>query len=96
MKLSRTQRDALMFLVALEMRRVPMPFSGPDLLRIINKDRWAEVARQNYQAGMRTLEKHGLITITREYGQPLKFALTDEGRMHGEVILSDRTQENEE
>ncbi|MGL5215861.1 MAG: hypothetical protein ACRC8R_12095 [Aeromonas hydrophila] len=85
-----------MLLVALEMRREPMPFPGPRLLEMINKNRWADVARQNYQAGMRTLEKHGLITITREYARPLMLSLTDEGRMHGEVVLSDRTQEDEE
>ncbi|MGL5774918.1 MAG: hypothetical protein ACRCYB_06185, partial [Aeromonas veronii] len=72
-----------MLLVMLEGRGVPMPFSSPRILDMINSDRWTEVARQNYQAGMRTLEGHGLISITREYGQPLKLALTDEGRMHG-------------
>ncbi|ANZ52223.1 hypothetical protein Ahp2_41 [Aeromonas phage Ahp2] len=94
-KLSRTQRDALMLLVVLERRGVPMPFPGPRVLDMVNSDRWTPVARQNFQAGMKTLEAHGLVTISREYGQPLKLTLTDEGRMHGEVILSDRTQGDE-
>ncbi|MGL4753742.1 MAG: hypothetical protein ACRCXB_15285 [Aeromonadaceae bacterium] len=84
-----------MLLVVLEGREVAMPFPGPRLLEFINSDRWTPVARQNFQAGMATLEKHGLITIAREYAQPLKLALTDEGRMHGEVIYRDRTQGDE-
>lgn len=84
-----------MLLVVLESRRAPMPFPGPEVLRLINSDRWNPVARQNYQAGMKTLEGHGLISISREYGQPLKLALTDEGRVHGEIVLRDRTQEVE-
>lgn len=84
-----------MLLVVLEGRGAPMPFHAPDLLKLINSDRWTEVARQNYQAGMRTLEKNGLLTITRASNLSLKLQLTDEGRMHGEVILSDRTRESE-
>lgn len=95
MKVSRTQRDALMLLVALELRGRPMPFPGPDLLALINSDRWSPVARQNFQAGMKTLEGHGLVTITRDYGQPLRLSLTDEGRALGECIYSDRTREVE-
>ncbi|AWH14541.1 hypothetical protein [Aeromonas phage 13AhydR10PP] len=94
-KLSKTQRDALMLLVVLEQREVPMPFHAPKLLEFINKDRWTPVARQNYQAGMRTLEKNGLLVITRAQNLSLQVKLTDEGRMHGEVILSDRTRESE-
>ncbi|APU00429.1 hypothetical protein [Aeromonas phage 3] len=84
-----------MLLVVLESRAEPMPFHAPKLLELINSDRWNPVARQNYQTGMRTLEKHGLLTITRASNLSLQLQLTDEGRMHGEVVLSDRTRGSE-
>lgn len=84
-----------MLLVVLEKKGVKMPFHAATLLKMINSDRWTHVARQNYQAGMRTLEKNGLITQTRADNLHLHIQLTDEGRVHGEIELRDRTQGDE-
>lgn len=84
-----------MLLVVLERKGVKMPFHAATLLKMINSDRWTHVARQNYQAGMRTLEGHGLITQTRADNLHLHIQLTDEGRVHGEIELRDRTQGDE-
>lgn len=87
-----------MLMVVLERRKVAMPFHAATLLKMINTDRWTPVARQNFQAGMRTLEGHGLISLKRADNLHLYIQLTDEGRVHGEIELSDRTQgaENEQ
>lgn len=98
MRLSRTQRDTLFLLFHFELRGNLEPMPSARLLEFINSQRGTDVARQNYQAGMRTLSKHGMINIYRAQNLSLAYQMTDEGRMHGELIYRDRTQgeENDE
>ncbi|MGL4355670.1 MAG: hypothetical protein ACRCTP_17695 [Aeromonas popoffii] len=85
----------MFLLFRFELRGSLRPHPSARLLEMINSQRGTEVARQNYQAGMRTLATHGLINVYRAQNLSLAYQLTDEGRMHAEMIYCDRTREDE-
>ncbi len=91
MRLSRTQKEVLFILYAIEVRGNKDPVPATAILRIVNKGRETQIFPSNFRAGLHTMVSNGLLLKYRADSLQLAFRLSEDGRNEGQYIYQERT-----
>lgn len=81
MRISKTQEDVLLTLLAIESKGIDQPIPATGILKIVNDTRDVEIFGSAFRSSMHTLVRHKLINKHRNmHTARLAFMLSNAGR----------------